>query len=135
MNKINPIHIIAFIIVLALFFIFKLSNAKNELSDIKKDYKENLKLATEIDSLANAYNNETKIKIKINSILKHSLLKKSIIKKDVKNSKIILKCEKIDKAGLNYLMGKLLNNSFNITKLKIKNINDKKASLLVEITW
>jgi len=135
MNRINPLHIIAFIVVLSMFFTFKISQSKDELQELKLEYKKTLSVATKIDEFKKSYKNKNLVKKRLNKILNNSILRKSEIKKEVKNSKIILIASEIDKASLNYLMSKLLNKTFNITKLDIKKIDTQKASLKLEIKW
>jgi len=135
MNRVNPLHIIVFVIVLSLFFTFKLNQAKDELKEVKNDYKETLNLATKVDSFTKSYKDKALIKKRLNKILNHPILNKSGIKKDIKNSKITLTASELNKSALNYLMSKLLNSTFNITKLNIKSINHTKVSLRLEIKW
>ena len=135
MNRINPLHIIAFIVVLSLFFTFKLNQSKDELQELKTTYKETLTLANKVDSFSKSYKDKVMIKKRLNKILNHPILSKYEIKKEIKNSKITLTSSELDKSSLNYLMSKLLNSTFNITKLNIKSINDSKASLRLEIKW
>jgi len=135
MNRINPLHIIILSIVFFVFLTFKLNHAKDELNEVKKSLQTTSKLAVKVDSFKKSYNDKNKIIKEINSILRHHILKSTSIKKEIKNSKITLTSDSINKSALNYLMGKLLNKSFNITKLSIKKVNDVKANLKVEIKW
>ncbi|MEO1954890.1 MAG: hypothetical protein ABGW74_09310 [Campylobacterales bacterium] len=135
MNRINPIHIFILIVVLFGFFTFKLNQTKEELRNIKNEYKKTLDVAIQIDAFKKSYKNKTQIKKKINKILKSHTLRKVNITKEIKNSKIILKSKEMDIASLNYLMGKVLNSTFIVSKLSIKKINNKKATFMMEIQW
>ncbi len=135
MNRINPIHIFILIVVLFGFFTFKLNQTKEELRNIKNEYKKTLDVAIQIDAFKKSYKNKAQIKKKINQILKSRTLRKVNIIKEIKNSKIILKSKEMDIASLNYLMGKVLNSTFIVSKLSIKKINNKKATFMMEIQW
>ncbi len=135
MNRINPIQIIALIVVLFLFFSFKLSDAKEELVEEKDSYKKTSQIAIKLDALKSTYKDKTKTLKKLNKILNYPLVKKAEVTKDVKSSKVVLEAESINKQSLNYLMGKLLNNTFNISSLNIKKLDEKTASIKVEIKW
>jgi len=135
MNRINPLYILLLIFVLFIFFTFKLNYANDELSEIQQNYKESSKLAIKIDNIKKAYKDKNRVIKKINNILKNSVLQNIDIKRKITNSKIILLSNSINKSALNYLIGKFLNNSFDITKLNIKKIDNKKATLEVEIRW
>ena len=135
MNRINPIQIIALIVVLFLFFSFKLSDAKEELIEEKDSYKKTSQIAIKLDALKSTYKDKTKTLKKLNKILNYPLVKKAEVTKDVKSSKVVLEAESINKQSLNYLMGKLLNNTFNISSLNIKKLDEKTASIKVEIKW
>ena len=135
MNRINPIQIIALIVVLFLFFSFKLSDAKEELIEEKDSYKKTSQIAIKLDALKSTYKDKTKTLKKLNKILNYPLVKKAEVTKDVKSSKVVLEAKSINKQSLNYLMGKLLNNTFNISSLNIKKLDEKTASIKVEIKW
>lgn len=135
MNRINPLHIAGLLIFILIFFMIKLSSAKEELTDTKKLYQETLSLATQLKGLNEVYSNKSKVENSLKMLLKNSSLTSSNIKQKVSTAGIVLNSQSIDKTALNFLMGKLLNGSYNIISLKIKRLSEKNASLEMEIKW
>ena len=135
MNRINPIHIAALLIVLLFFIMLKLNAAKEELADTKESYAQTLVLAQKIKGLKSSYFNKTKVLKSINTLLRNGTVRSADITKKVTNSYILLTSDNMNIRSLNFLMGKILNGSYVISDLQIKRLTDKKASLKLEITW
>lgn len=125
MNRINPLYLGLFLIMLLLFLSFKLSSAKSELTEAKEDYKESSKLSTQLSGLKEVYTR------KINLA---SLKSASIVQKKTKTG-VALSSDSMNIKELNALMGRVLNGAFNITKLKIKKLSATTVSLHLEIKW
>ncbi len=135
MNRINPIHIAALLIVLLFFIMLKLNAVKEELADTKESYAQTLVLAQKIKGLKSSYFNKTKVLKSINTLLRNGTVRSADITKKVTNSSILLTSDNMNIRSLNFLMGKILNGSYVISDLQIKRLTDKKASLKLEITW
>jgi hypothetical protein len=135
MNQINPLHIGGLLIVLIAFLLFSLSGVKEELSDAKSEFLVSKTLAIDLHTLKSVYSDKKKIRSNINRILSQSSIKaaKLSVKREKKFIKISAK--NIDTLVLNTLMGKILNDSFNISMLKIKKLSETRASLEMEIKW
>lgn len=125
MNRINPIYVVLLLIFIPLFLLFKLSYAKTELYEAREAYKQTLKLSTELDGLKKAYSK----KLKLPSLKSASLVQKR------SKSGLIISSKSIDIKELNFVMGKVLNGTYNINTLKIKKLSDTKVSLYMEIKW
>ena len=135
MNRINPLHIAGLLIVILIFFMIKLSSAKDELTHTKELYQETLSLSIQLNGLKEVYSDKSKIRKSLNILLRNQALTSSNIKQNISTSSMLLSSESMDKTALNFLMGKLLNGSYNIFSLKIKRLSEKHASLEVEIKW
>jgi biopolymer transport protein ExbD len=135
MNQVNPLHIVALLIVIITFLFFKLSGVKDELREAKSSYKDSEKLAVELSGLKDVYADKKRVKRSLDRILSVSSLKSANL--DIKRDRsfIRISSKSMDIRALNYLMGKILNGSYNIVKLKIKRLSDEKASLNLEIKW
>ncbi|NOR57771.1 MAG: hypothetical protein GQ474_04535 [Sulfurimonas sp.] len=125
MNRINPLYLGLFLIVLLLFVSFKLSSAKGELSEAKEAYKESSKLSTELSGLKKVYSKKVNLS---------SLKSASVVQKRTKTG-VILSSAVMSSKELNALMSRVLNGAYNITELKIKKLSPTKASLHLEIKW
>ena len=125
MNRINPLYIALFTVVLLFLILFKLHNAKLELKQIEHSYKENTKLAIQLNALKNTYSKEFFIPSSISNFF---------VQKRTKHT-LSISSKKIDAKVLNLLMQKVLNGAYNITKLKINRINNREVNLYMEIKW
>ncbi|NCO01546.1 MAG: hypothetical protein GW906_06930 [Epsilonproteobacteria bacterium] len=135
MNRINPLHVAALLIMLLLFFMFKLSGAKEELSQTKALYQETLSVSTELKALNESYSDKERIRKSMNLLLSHASLKSANITQKVQSSNMFLSSASLDSTALNFLLGKVLNGAYNISSLKIKRLSEKSASLEMEIKW
>jgi len=135
MNRINPLHIALFLFVLLAFFSFQLSEAKSELSDIKELSLKTQSLATQVSGLKAVYANKNMVKKALSRVLSHSFLRESNIIKRITQKGIKLSSLSMDAKALNFLIGKILNGSFNITSLQIKKLSEKRVSLEMEVRW
>ncbi|WP_434636251.1 hypothetical protein MLC35_06515 [Sulfurimonas sp. NW7] len=135
MNRLNPLYVGIFLLLLLLFFVLKLIDAKKELHQEKILYEKTLKVSLDTSALKKAFANKEKEKKEILHILSNPVLKSSKIKKEITNSGIYISSQNMDIKALNFLMGKILNTTFNITMLKIKRISESKSTLEVKIKW
>lgn len=135
MNRINPLYVGALLVVFLIMSIYLLNSSKQSLSEVKSSFKETQKLASELSSLKKAYANDLSSKKEIIKLLAHRNLKATDIKADYKNSGVKISTDSIDKKSLDFLMGKLLNSTYDIRTIKIKRLSDEKASLELEIKW
>jgi predicted RNA-binding protein Jag len=135
MNQLNPLHIGALLLVLLAFSCFKLQEVKKELLEIKHSYHESEKVALDLNKLKSIYANKQKIKHTLEKILAYNSLKKAHLQISKNKTTIKITTDSIEYKMLNFLMGKILNAHYNITKLKIKKLTDTTASLYMEIQW
>lgn len=133
MNRINPFYILALLVIVFLFLLFKLSNAHEQLSLQKQNYKQTQKMALELSGLKKLYAKSTKTSRALRKILSQPSLKDAKI--ELKESKKLMKItsKKLTKKALHSLMNKILNGSYNIKKLKIKRLTKTEVSLDMEI--
>lgn len=135
MSRINPLYIGVLLLVLSIFLIFRVAKADNELLKAKEDYKETSTICVELKELENIYADEKKIKESLEKILKTPVLKDAGFSSKIKNSGMEISSKSTDIKVLDIFMNRLLNGSYNITKLKIKRLNDTKVSIYAEISW
>jgi hypothetical protein len=135
MNRLNPLHVGAILIVFVLFFALKLSAAKEELILAKEDYKETALTLDELSSLSSAYLGKEEVKKSLQRILTQPSLKDAQVTQKLKSNSILLSASSVDKEALNSLMGKLLNGAYDIGSCNIKKLSENKASFEVEIQW
>jgi hypothetical protein len=135
MNKLNPLHLIALVIVLILFTTLQLSQVHTQLNEQKETLKQTQKLAIEISALKNAYTDATKIKQSLQKILKHPSLKKAKFQITHTKNSTKISAASLSLKELETCSSKILNGVYNIKMLKIKKIDTNFASFEVEIAW
>lgn len=126
MNRVNPIHILALLVVLLVFFIFKVSEVKSELAVAQNEYKQRVKVSQELKDLEKAYGSKKDVE---------NIIRRFKVNKDFKNSSVVLSSSSMDKNEIDKLMGRLLNSPCNIASFDIKKISDDKVSFDMEIKW
>jgi len=134
MNRVNPLHLGVLLLVILALSVFSLNSAKQELKDVKLSYKETSKIANELRSLKSVYNNKS-LEKSLKRLLKNNILKGVEIDARFKRNNVKISTKSIDKNGLNFLMGKILNSTYNVVSLDIKKLSEEKASLKMEIKW
>lgn len=135
MNRINPLYIGAFLVLFLIFSIYLQISSQNELKEVKEGYKKTQKIAEELSSLKNAYASKKDSERSFKRIVSQSILKSASITAKYKKSSVTLSSSSIDKQALEFLMGKILNSSYDIRKMKIKRLSEQKATLELEIRW
>lgn len=135
MNRINPLYLGAFLVVLLIMSIYSLNSAKQSLRESKESYKETQKIADELSGLKKAYADSENSTKAIKRLLTQPSLRASAIKADYKKSGVKISSNEMDKKALDFLMGKLLNSTYDIRKMKIKRLSEEKAELELEIRW
>jgi predicted PurR-regulated permease PerM len=133
MNQINPLHILGLLLVVILFLFFKLSSVQEEIIEADKNFNKSEKLALDVSALKNTYADQRRIEKNLQKIFSNRLLQSANLTVKKLKKSIKVSTQSIDKRALDYLMGKILNDSYNITSLKIKQLSREKASLEMEI--
>ena len=135
MNQVNPLHVGALFVALLAFLFFTLSGAKSELVQAKESYIQSEELALKLSGLKDTYADTKGTKKALQRVLAQPSLKSANL--EVKHAKTLVKIatKSIDTTALNSLMGKILNGSYNVTRMKIKKLSETKASLEMEIKW
>jgi len=135
MNQINPLQIGGLLLVVILFLFFKLSGVQSEIVEADQSFKKSEKLALDVSALKNVYADKKRTQKRLEKIFSNRKLHTAKLKIKKQKKLVKVSSESIDSSALNYLMGKVLNDSYNITTLKIKQLSKEKASLEMEIKW
>lgn len=135
MKNINPLHLIALLLVVLLFLFIQLSTTKEELLQTQESYKETLTLTTNLKGLNEIYSDKKGVQKAIEMILKQHSLKSANIQKTLGTSSIIISSQSMDRIALNSFMSKILNGSYNVHTFTIKKLSDTKVSFTMEIKW
>ena len=135
MSRVNPLYIVAILLVVFLFTFMQLQTQKEQLVELRGEYSEVKGVASELVGLKRAYGDAKKSKKSLQRVLRSSVLKPASLTINYTKKGVKIVSNSIDKKALNYLMGKVMNASYNITALKIQRLSESKASLNMEIQW
>ena len=135
MNRINPLHVGGLLIVILIFTLVQLSTVKEELVELKLDYKETETLASKLSGLKSVYSDKNAVKKSLERVLQLSSIRSAKIEKKSKKSSVVLSSASMNRNALNALMGKLLNGAYQINSFKIKKLSESKVSFVMEIKW
>ncbi len=115
MMRINPLYILALVVVLFLISISNLQNTKESLSQSKQENKQYLEVANEYQNLNKNWGKNSNSESKLNNILKVLDIQNISVNKKNKKIEIVIKdadIKKIDK-----LINKILNENIVIKSL------------------
>ncbi len=135
MRVINPIYIGLLLISVLAIGIFSLNSAKSDLVETKKTFLETSKVAIELSELKKAYQKDQASQKNLKKILSQKILREAKLNAKFKKNYLSLQSKEMDKKALNFLMSKILNGTYNVTSMKIKKLNESKASFEMEIKW
>lgn len=135
MNQINPIHILAFLIVVLFLLFVKLGQTNNALQTEQNAYDKTSALVTKLKALQNIYDAKAQTKKALERILRQPMLVSADVEQKTRGDLTVLTLKSIDKRALDFLMSKILNAPFNITQLDIERVSDEKANVTLELQW
>lgn len=135
MNRVNPLYVGALLVMVLILSLYLLNSSKQSLKESKESFNQTQKIANEISGLKKAYADERTTTRDIKRVLANRVLRSASIKAEYKNSGVKISSNKMDKKALDFLMGKLLNSSYDIRKMKIKRLSSEIASIELEIRW
>ena len=122
MKRVNPLYIVLALFLLVVVLFVKLEALKEEIAEEKAAYLETKKTAEELLAYKKLFGNKN-----------YSALKHPKVQLTQKGKHLHIESKSITLSALNSLMRKLLNGSYIIEKLRIEKIDDKHASVVVEV--
>jgi hypothetical protein len=135
MNRINPLYILALLVVVVFVLTYKIDEAKSEFRDNLLSLKESEDVAVKLSSLKTTYSDKTKTKQSLEKILRLPSIKALELDANFKKTSLKIHAKSIDKKGLNLLVSKLVNGSFIIDSMKVRRASESSAELSMEIKW
>lgn len=135
MNRVNPLYLGIFLLVVLALSVYKLNSAKSELKEAKVSYVQTSNLANELTSLKEVYSKNKNLERSLKRLLNQNSLKAAKVDSVFKKNNVLLSSSSIDKKALDNLMGKILNSTYNVVSLDIKKLSEEKASFKMEIKW
>ncbi len=132
MSKINPVHIIISLSVLALFLFVQVQRSKGELIEQRVLFLQTKEIAQKTAAYKKLYAKKNK---KILRYMLTSFAKNGNLHMKQNQNSFIVSSTSLSLSVLNSLLSKIFNGAYKIEKLEIKKIDKRYASFRLEITW
>ncbi|MEA2111652.1 MAG: hypothetical protein U9P71_06340 [Campylobacterota bacterium] len=133
MNKINPLYILIFFILVLLLMIVQNITMQNKIMEASQQISIIKKVGQEISSLKEHWKNPTQAKKNIDALLNNRTFKKSVTKQEKKSNLYKIALKDLNAVTLDKFMSKILNEYVVIKKISIDRVAEDKISIAMEI--
>ncbi len=134
MKQINPLYIALLLIAALVVVTLKLDRAQELQKQSVAALQESESTAKRIVALQKEWDDGKASRAKFDRILDAAPLRGIDFNRQNKADRIIISAETIEKRAADYLLNKLLNGAFVIKSLKLRRLDDRQASLQLEVT-
>lgn len=135
MSRVNPLYLIAIVIIFILFTLKSGMDIDAKIRSTTLSYYELKDVAIELSTKQKIYREKKRVMKTLRRIINNSALRESKLIEFKKSDRVILSSKSMSLKGLNVIMKKLLNESYNIDSLKIDKISPRRVAFRVEIKW
>ena len=133
MRKLNPLYVVALLLVGVVFTQYELYRAKSSLEENYKIYKENKEIAVKLKTLKKEY--ATNHILALMKMLDSKRFADAHFHLQKKSHSLKVTSKSISLKDLNYLFSKLLNGNFPVSGFEIIRLSQDKAQLKLELRW
>ena len=133
MRQINPLYIVFLLIIVFIIVVVKLQSAKAVQSEAKTDMVKTEVMAKRLAALQKSWDNTKERKRALKQMLRAPSLRGADLTEKKNGNTVVLSTKKINAQAAEYLLNKLLNGTYVIKTVKIKQFDDESASMRVEI--
>ncbi len=133
MNKINPIYILGFFVLVLIIVIFQNFSIKNKILETTQQVSSIKQNGQVIASLKKHWKNPAQSQKSIDAILNHRDFKANVVKLKKKASSYKISLHNLDAKKLDKLVGKILNEYVILKKITIDRIAENNISMKMEI--
>lgn len=133
MKQINPMYIALLLVVILGMVIFKLGQAKEAQNQVRTELQTTEGMAERIVALREQWDDPARRMAELDRLLRSPALREAaIVQKKGKNS-IVLDAQSINRRSAEYLINKLLNDSYAIKSMTLKRLDATEASMHLEV--
>ena len=132
MNKINPLYLFAFLVLVALFMVYQNSRIESKIVLTAQKNAQLERTGKHIKMLKQQWKNPKKAQRRIETVLSQHMFKKNVVKKERKKEIYKIELKELTAVQLDKLINKLLNESLSIKKIKMTRNGDKNVSVYME---
>lgn len=134
MKQINPLYIALLLIAALAVVTLKLNDAQEAQKRSVAALQESESTAKRIVALQKEWDDGKASRAKFDRILDAAPLRGIDFNRQNKPDRIIISAETIEKRAADYLLNKLFNGAFVIRSLKLRRLDDRQASLQLEVS-
>ena len=131
MKRINPLYIAILSLVALLFTIHLAHKEERELEFVKGELRDTQQLALKLSAIKKAYDPKKKDRL-LRLIRLRSSLKK-LLRIDKKGDLLVLQAQNLPLSDASWLLSKIFNDTYNITKLSLRKKSERAISLYMEM--
>lgn len=134
MKQINPLYLLASLVVVLFVTLFLLSGIKSDLNIAKSELDKTNAIANDLVSLKKSWGDKKRSKATLLKILNNSRVKNSGVEYRVSKSKVVIEAKNVASREFSYLLNKLFNAPLNVTSMKVRSLDRYHVSLYVEVS-
>jgi len=127
MNKINPLHIVAFLIVVILILIFKVNFIQKNINTLSYSIEKTKQSGIYLSEIKKEFGNKQKQVKFLKKFLKSNGLDKSPHKLRISSSEINIDIVNVESKLANKVVSKILNTSLLVSSFEIKDVDFNKT--------
>ncbi len=132
MNKINPLYLLLFFVLVVLLMIYKVSETETQINEVIRQNAHFESDGKEISGLKNRWKDSDAVVKRIDTILSLKNFSSQISKRDKTKTGYKIVLEGLDNVTLDAFTNKLLNESIAIKSIEIERISETNATISVE---
>jgi len=132
MNKIHPLYLFGFLVMIALFMVYQNSRIQTKIVLTAQKNAQLERTGKHIKQLKEQWKNPKKAQKRIDTVLSQQAFKAKVVRKERKKEVYKIELKELAAAQLDRLVNKLLNESLNIKKIKMTRNDDKNVSVYME---
>jgi predicted membrane-bound dolichyl-phosphate-mannose-protein mannosyltransferase len=132
MNKINPLYILIFFVIVAFLMVYKSVQTQNKIVTIARHNVQIEQDGSYIKALKDRWKNPKMSQKRLENVL--SKFPKEITSKEKKKGTYIIKAKTLNARSADKLMNALLNEAITFKKIKLEHTSKTTISMLLEVT-
>lgn len=133
MRRIHPLYLIALLVVALLYGIYAVAKEKEALREAQQEMDATMDLAKKLSAYKRAYDPKSKKRLLRSIRSKRSLA--HALKIEEKPKRLHISGKSLPLADTNYVLSKVLNGTYNITKLELTKEKADHVDIELEIRW
>lgn len=133
MRQVNPLIVALFLVVFLAVVVVRLEYAKESLHDARAELQETKVLAERIVALKQSWGDSPQKANSLRQLLASSLLKNAGIEKKKGRDTMVISAKSLEMKAASHLLNKLLNGTYVIKKMDVRQVDSAHLAVHVEV--